>query len=138
MDSDGSVRLDHEVSKMTNLTKLAAIALVALSASTTFASAAFVNPPAIMVPPAGPQSQPTVHRTPANLECKVRDADFYIINFGSNNIDSGREVAWSSPATDDDGVILLPRMLAPGDSVKLADVLSDFALPGAPCSAAFV
>jgi hypothetical protein len=125
--------------EMTNLTKLAAIALLALGASTTFASAAFVNGPAILVVPGpAPQGQPTVHRAPADIECKARGADFYIINFGSDNLESGRQIAWNSPSTDDSGVILLPKMLAPGDSVKLADVLSDLALPGARCSAGLV
>jgi hypothetical protein len=118
---------------MTNLTKLAAFALVALSASTTFASA-------MVIPSRPPLTRlgPTTTHSPAELDCKVRGADFYITNFGSDNVDSGRQVAWNSPTSDDSGVVLLPRMLAPGESVKLADVLSDFVLPGSPCTVAFV
>lgn len=122
---------------MTNLTKLAAIALVALSASTTFASAAFIPPNFPLIPVPQP-NHPSVHHGITSLDCKVRDGDFYIMNFGTTTIDSGRQVAWSSPTTDDDGVVLLPKMLAPGEQVKLADVLSDMALPGSPCTAAFV
>ena len=97
-----------------------------------------VLPPPIIIPVPPNQPQPDIHHSTTALECKVRNTDFYIINFGSANIESGRQVEWSSPATQDGGVVLLPKMLAPGDSVKLADVLSDFALPGSPCAAGFV
>ncbi|HVY52643.1 MAG TPA: hypothetical protein VHA07_13925 [Devosia sp.] len=127
---------------MTNLTKLAATALVALTASTSFASAMvtpnYPGPIPLPIPPTNYPGQPDHHHGFTSLECKVRGADFYIMNFGTTTIDSGRQVAWASPTTDDDGVVLLPKMLAPGESVKLADVLSDLALPGSPCSAAFV
>jgi hypothetical protein len=67
----------------------------------------------------------------------MKGFDFWIINFGSANVDSGRQVAWSSPTTDDGAVITLPKTLAPGEQLKLADVLSDVPYRGAPCVAAF-
>ena len=44
---------------------------------------------------------------------------------GGKTVDFGRQIAWSSPTTDDSDVVLLPETLAPGEEVKLADVLSD-------------
>ncbi|MEO9227595.1 MAG: hypothetical protein ABI216_01400 [Devosia sp.] len=114
---------------MTNLTKLALVAVVALTASTSIASAMQIKVP-----------QPNKPHTHSNMtiECRVRDDNFWIINFGDKNLDSGLQIAWRSPATDDSGVVLLPKMLAPGDEVKLAGVLTDFANGGDPCSAALV
>jgi hypothetical protein len=67
----------------------------------------------------------------------MKGFDFWIINFGSENVDSGRQVEWSSPSTEDGNIITLPKMLAPGEELRLVDVLSDVPVHGAPCQAAF-
>jgi hypothetical protein len=59
------------------------------------------------------------------------------MNFGSTQIDSGRQVAWSSSSTGDSGTVLVPGPLNPGQEFKLSDVLSDNAMRGAPCTADF-
>jgi hypothetical protein len=127
---------------MTNLTKLAAFAVLALGATTTLASAIPLPGPApFPFPvPGGPNTPnaPTLERHGApDLECRMKGLDFWIINFGGANVDSGRQVAWSSPTTEDGAIITLPKTLAPGEQLKLADVLSDVPYRGAPCIAAF-
>ena len=67
------------------------------------------------------------------VECRVKGDNFFIINWGNDNLDAGRQIAWSSPTTGDGGVIPLPKTLGPGDQVKLAEVLSAPVLPGARC-----
>jgi hypothetical protein len=119
---------------MTNLTKLAAIALAALVASTAIATAGG-PPPLPKVPQVHPQRPH--HHGIVDLECKMKGFDFWIINFGNDNVDSGRQVSWSSPTTDDGAVITLPKMLAPGEELRLADVLSDVPAQFAPCDASF-
>ncbi len=117
---------------MTNLTKMAAVALAALFVTTTVAFAA--------APPmqAGPHPRPSrPHFGIKDLECKMKGFDFWIINFGTNNVDSGSQISWSSPTTDDGDVITLPKMLAPGEELRLADVLSDVPERFAPCDASF-
>lgn len=128
---------------MTNLTKLAALAVLALGATTSIASALpLPPPPPFPFPvPGGPNNMPNTpsverHGAP-DLECRMKGFDFWIINFGSGDVDSGRQVAWASPTTDDGAVITLPKTLAPGEQLKLADVLSDVPYRGAPCVAAF-
>jgi len=116
---------------MTKLTKLSLLALAALTISTAIASAA--APLAAAPRPARPHLH---HNT--IIECRVKDDNFWIINFGDKILDSGVQIEWTSPSTHDDGTVLLPKMLAPGDEVKLAEVLSDDAFAGAPCSAAIV
>lgn len=113
---------------MTNLTKMAAIALAALFVTTTFASAA-------VTPPKPRPQRP--HHSISDLECRMHGFDFWIINFGTQNVDSGRQVSWSSPSTEDGNVITLPRMLAPGEELRLTDVLSDVPERFAPCDASF-
>ncbi len=128
---------------MTNLAKLAAFAVIALGATTSLASAIpFPGPAPFPFPvPGGPNTTPngpTIERHGApDLECRMKGTDFWIINFGGANVDSGRQVAWASPTTDDGAVITLPKTLAPGEQLKLADVLSDVPYRGAPCVAAF-
>lgn len=114
---------------MTKLTKMAAIALAALVASTAIADAA--APLQIKPRPSRP------HHGIKDLECKMKGFDFWIINFGNNNVDSGSQISWSSPTTDDGDVITLPRMLAPGEELRLTDVLSDVPERFAPCDASF-
>jgi hypothetical protein len=127
---------------MTTLTKLATLTAAMLVLTTTFASAMSI-PTTAPGPIPGPRPNPdhpdtsTSHGAP-DLECRMKGLDFFIINFGNANVDSGRQVAWSSPTTADGEVILLPKMLAPGEQLKLADVLSDVPDRGAPCNAAFV
>jgi hypothetical protein len=122
---------------MTKLTRLATLAFVALTASTSLAAAAIMPPmPKIPTIPNVP-SAPDSHGSPY-LDCRVSGLDFWIINMGAKTIESGSQVAWASPTTDDANVVLLPRMLAPGDEVKLADVLSDAPQRGAPCAVGLV
>ena len=117
---------------MTNFTKIAALALVALTASTTIASAL----PVLILPPLLKISRPP-HNSNHDLECRMRGTDFYVINFGDVSLDSGRQVAWASPETGDSGVITVPVMVAPGDEVRLADLLSIPVAPGTRCNVAF-
>lgn len=116
---------------MNKLVTLTGLAFAGLIASTAFANA-------MVWPYPPPTTNPTINHSTLDLECRVKNNDFYIINFGNAVVDSGRQIEWRSPTTNDDGRILLPRMLNPGDEVKLADVLTDVALSGAPCTAAFV
>lgn len=111
---------------MTNLTKIAALAFLALTASTTIASAW----PFPIKPPATP------HNSDHSLECRVANGAFYIINFGNTQLESGRQVAWSSPETGDSGIVSVPTMVAPGDEAILAE-LSVPVAAGAPCSVDF-
>ena len=126
---------------MTKLTSLAALAILAFAAAPSLAAAAGAPPmlPGPKMPTPGPsQSSPhTSHGSPY-LDCRVHGLDFFIMNMGTSAIDSGSQVAWNSPTTDDSSVVLLPRMLAPGEEVKLADVLSDVPQRGAPCAVGFV
>jgi hypothetical protein len=117
---------------MTNRTMTAALALATLLVTTSLASAAVV-PPKTQPKPHTEQS----HHGIVDLECKMKGFDFWIINFGSENVDSGRQVEWSSPSTEDGNIITLPKMLAPGEELRLGDVLSDVPVHGAPCQAAF-
>ena len=114
---------------MTNMSKLALLAITALTVTTTIASAVVLPTPR----PSRPHNHSNVI-----VECRVKGDDFYVINFGDKVLDTGIQIEWRSPSTDDSGKILLPKRLAPGDEVKLAEVLSDFAIPGSPCSAAVV
>jgi len=113
---------------MTNLSKIALTAFALVVAGTTIASAAII-----------PQriARPTNHPD-YNVECRVHGDSFYIINWGNSVLDSGRQVSWGSPTTNDSGLVLLPKMLAPGEEVQLADVLSDTVLPHSPCNVALV
>ena len=118
---------------MTNTTRLASLALIALitagSASTDAFAMRTLHPP---------RYAPSVPHSPDDIDCRVKDDNFYITNFGDRNLDSGRQVSWRSPTTGDEGVILLPRMLAPGQEVELYGVLTDYAAAGAPCTVDFV
>ena len=116
---------------MTNLTKMAAVALAALFVTTTVALAAAPLPVNTRPRPSRP------HHGMKDLECKMKGFDFWIMNFGTDNVDSGSQVSWSSPTTDDGDVITLPKMLAPGEELRLADVLSDVPERFAPCDASF-
>ena len=123
---------------MTKLTNLATLAFLALAASTSLASANVIpSTHPIPTTPGTPSTPENNHGTPF-LDCRVHGFDFWIINMGGKTIDSGSQVAWNSPTTDDSSVILLPKMLAPGEEVKLADVLSDIPQRGAPCAVGFV
>src|SRR4051812_823601 len=104
---------------MTNLIKLTTIALTAIVATTSIASAMILPVPRV--------PRPHLHQnhTLLGVECRVKDNDFWIINWGNTNLDSGRVITWRSPTTGDQGEVLLPKMLAPGEEVKLFDVLSD-------------
>lgn len=114
----------------TNLTKLASLAIMALAATTSITSAL----EGIHLVP-GPNNFPDKVQHSTILECRVKDDNFWIMNFGNGNLDSGLQISWRSPTTNDEGVILLPKMLAPGDEVKLAGILSGDANAGAPCTA---
>jgi hypothetical protein len=117
---------------MTNLSKIALIALTAVIAGTSIAAA---------------MSTPT-HRLPTTtnnnghpnyaVECRVHGDNFFIMNWGNSTLDSGLQIEWGSPTTGDGGRVLLPKMLAPGEEVKLADALSDIVIPGSPCNVAIV
>jgi hypothetical protein len=121
---------------MSKRSSLAAITLAALTLglfSATSASAMFLT----MVPPRQQPSAPTPSHGGPDLECRAKGTDFFIMNFGSTQIDSGRQVAWSSASTGDSGTVLVPGPLEPGQEFKLSDVLSDNAMRGAPCTADF-
>ena len=112
---------------MTTLSKIALITLAAVVAGTTIASAA-VQPP----------RRPNTNHPDYGVECRVHGDSFYVINWGNSVLDSGLQISWTSPTTDDSGVTLLPKMLAPGEEVQLADVLSSIVIPGSPCQIAIV
>ena len=109
---------------MTNLSKIALLALATIIAGTTIASAApiIIKFPKLQGP----------HNSDQSLECRVRGNDFYVINFGDKNLDSGRQIAWNSPSTGDSGLAMVPKMLAPGEEVRIAD-LSFAVAPGTRC-----
>jgi hypothetical protein len=123
---------------MTKLNRLAALAILALAAAPSLAAAAGL-PPMLPAPKGPALNMPDApsHGSPY-LDCRVHGLDFFIINMGTKTIDSGSQVAWNSPTTDDSNVVLLPKMLAPGEEVELADVLSDIPQRGAPCAVGFV
>lgn len=123
---------------MTKLTVIAAGAFVALVASTSFASAMVLTHATQPNPPNTPNAPTVEDRGIVGLECRVKGTDFYVINFGTMNVDSGRQVAWNSPRSGDSGVVMLPRMLAPGEELRLSHVLSTATPAGSPCSAGFV
>jgi hypothetical protein len=111
------------------MNKLTMITTAALAAAVTLslATGAFALPP------------PRPHLPHSHdLSCTVRGPNLIITNFGDTNADSGRQLVWSAPNTNDGGTLTLPKMLAPGEEVLIADVLTDFALPGDTCDAAFV
>ena len=119
---------------MNTLTKTAAAALAATIVVSFVTSAFAINLPAPQPRrPAGPHVQHS-----HDLSCKVIGTNLIITNFGDTNADSGRQVAWSSPDTADGGTLMLPKMLAPGEQVLIADILTDFATPGDDCEADFV
>ena len=120
---------------MTNLHKVAVIGLIALTASTSIASAMSVDVIDKLISTL-PGKQAT-HGT-TTVDCRVKGSDFWIMNFGSKPIDSGRQIAWSSPTTGDDGVLAMPGTLRPGEEVRLADILSDDAEAGSPCTAGVI
>jgi len=123
---------------MTTRSNLAAVALAGLTLAlfgASSASAMFL--PQVAPPPRTQQSAPTPNHGTPNLECRAKGTDFFIMNFGSTPIDSGRQVAWSSASTGDSGTVLVPGPLEPGQEFKLSDVLSDDAVRGAPCTADF-
>ena len=99
---------------MTKLTKIALLALAAAIAGTTMASAApiFFKIPKLQGP----------HNSDQSLECRVINDGFYVINFGDKNLDSGRQIAWNSPETGDAGMAMVPKMLAPGEEARIADL----------------
>jgi hypothetical protein len=116
---------------MTNVTKIAFAALALTVAGTSVAFAAVAGPPSRLG--GGNSSHPDY-----SVECRVHGDSFYVMNWGNSVLDSGLQIAWASPTTDDSGVILLPKMLAPGEEVQLADVLSGIVVPGATCQIAIV
>lgn len=105
---------------------LAAV-VVAATASSAFAFFPPIKGPKLIVP-----RQDVTH----DLTCRVSGDNLYITNFGNSTDDSGREVVWASPATGDQGSLILPP-IAPGDEVLFAGVLTDFAGPGSPCDVGF-
>lgn len=119
------------------MNKRITLAVAALAATVTiaFSSSAFALFPVIPLPPLK-INVPHHHHT-MDLTCRVRGDNLFITNFGDANADSGRQVAWAA-TTGDDGTLLLPKMLAPGEEVMIAAVLTDIAGPGDECQAAFV
>ena len=112
------------------MNKLITTTLFALVGVSLATSAFAANPPHL--PPARPHA---IHSH--DLSCKVVGPNLIITNFGDTNADSGRQVDWSSPDTLDGGTLTLPKMLAPGEELRLADVLSDVPERFAPCDASF-
>ena len=112
------------------MNKLITTTLFALVGVSLATSAFAANPPHL--PPARPHA---IHSH--DLSCKVVGPNLIITNFGDTNADSGRQVDWSSPDTLDGGTLTLPKMLAPGEEVLIADILTTPALPGDDCDAAF-
>ena len=95
-------------------------------------------PPTLSPPASCRRAMPQRSAQPRHIVCRVKDDNFYITNFGDRNLDSGRQVSWRSPTTGDEGVVLLPKMLAPGEEVELYGVLSDFVAAGSFCTAELV
>jgi hypothetical protein len=128
------------------ITKLATIALSVLVASTGLATSTglaladgvtLIDRPVYDWPTFRTDRPDQSHGFPT-VECRVHNADVWIQNFGTDILDTGRQVAWRSPTTGDQGLILVPKILAPGEEVKIADALTADALAGAPCQAALV
>jgi len=111
-----------------------AVAGLAATVTLSFASSAFALP--IPIFPLPKLNVPHHHHT-LDLSCRVRGDNLFITNFGDANADSGRQVSWAS-TTGDEGTLLLPKMLAPGEEVMIAEVLTEMAGPGDECQAAFV
>ena len=109
---------------MTNLTKIALLALATVIAGTAIASAA----PVLIL-------KRTPHSSP-NVVCRLHGTDLFVMNFGEKNLDSGRQLEWASRTTGDQGTLMLPVMLAPGEEVRIADVLSIESIRGAQCEIA--
>src|SRR3982751_6450925 len=120
-------------STMNKLIKVAA-ATLATAVTLSFATSAFALP--IIIIPL-PKHGPVTHHT-HDLTCRVRGDNLFIMNFGDTNADSGRQVSWASPMTGDEGTLMLPKMLAPGEEVMIAEVLTDFAGPGSRCDIDYV
>jgi len=112
-----------------------AVAGLAATVTIAFSSSAFALFPVIPLPPLK-LNVPHHHHT-MDLTCRVRGDNLFITNFGDANADSGRQVSWAS-TTGDEGTLLLPKMLAPGEEVMIAEVLTEMAGPGDECQAAFV
>jgi hypothetical protein len=87
----------HEEPEMTTFTKLTALALTTLVASTSIASAVSFS------------LSPGKSHHNYSVECRVHGDSFYVINWGSNTLDSGRQISWTSPSTGDHGLVLLPK-----------------------------
>jgi hypothetical protein len=117
---------------MTFIAKLAAAALVSLGAVASFVPAAS----AMVLPPT--HYTPDVPHGTILIDCRVKDNDFWVQNFGNKELQSGLLIVWKSPTTDDSGEFLLPKTIPSGESLKIADLLSDDTYAGAPCSAALV
>jgi hypothetical protein len=117
-----------------NLTKIALTTLALFIAGTTVASAYWYPPTHDRLPTT---TNNNGHPNYA-VECRVHGDNFYIMNWGNSVLDSGLQIEWGSPTTGDGGRVLLPKMLAPGEEVKLADVLSADVLPHSPCNVAIV
>jgi hypothetical protein len=115
-------------STMNKLITVAA-ATLATTIAVSFATSAFALP---VIKP-----RPHTHYT-HDLTCRVRGDNLFITNFGDTNAESGSQISWASPATGDAGTLLLPKMLAPGEELMIADVLTDLAGPGSRCDVAFV
>ncbi|MBN9305929.1 MAG: hypothetical protein BGO82_01150 [Devosia sp. 67-54] len=113
---------------MSNLHKLAVVGL-ATAVTLSLASGAFALS---LIKPVLKQA----HHTQA-LDCTVRGFDLIITNFGDDNADSGRQVAWAV-STGDNGTMLLPKMLAPGERLLVADALTDFAARGSRCQVDYI
>ena len=111
------------------LTKTALIALAFVVAGTTLALANGAGPPR--------KVGPNPNHPDYNIECRVHGDSFYVINWGNSVLDSGRQISWTSPTTGDTGTTLLPKMLAPGEEVQLAE-LSTTVAPRSPCDVALV
>lgn len=137
---------------MTNVTKFAALALVALVASTSLASAGGIKiinigpvTPHIPIINIGPITPHTPIGSPDHpevtlaLECSVRDPrgitdDFWLVNVGNGDLPAGTKVKFSVPSTGDHGAFLLPRSVEVGEKIRIANLLHD-AESGAPCTA---
>lgn len=112
-----------------------AVATLATAVTIGFTSNAFALFPVIPLPPLKINVPHHGHNT--DLACRVHGADLVIINFGDKNADSGRQLSWATN-NGDGGELPLPKMLAPGEEVTIADALDTFAAPGVDCQAAFI
>lgn len=139
MDEKGdNGRMDRPIINLRNSTMnkriTLAVAALAAAVTVTFSSSAFALFPVIPLPPLKINVPHHGHNN--DLVCRARGDILFITNFGDKNADSGRTVTWAV-SNGDAGELLLPKMLAPGEEVMIADALNELAAPGDDCQAAF-